>query len=498
MARRRLPRALRIALPLVAAAAVLVPIALFWAASLLPPVLDPMAMGPPDFGGGTPLAMPHGSMPHLAMPGQRSVTTFAPDPARPADVRVDLVARSARFEVGGAVVDGYTLNGRSPGPQITAKQGDLVEVHLHNASVPGGTTLHWHGVDVPGAMDGVAGVTQDEVALGQDYTYRFVVPSAGSFWYHSHQVADAEVVGGLFGALVVLPRTPLDVARDVAVLSHTYAGVRTLNGRAADLRVTAPPGALVRLRLVDTDNGPIQAWADVPYRVAAVDGTDVHGPTDVRNRSVTVTSGGRIDLGVRVPDDGRAARVQVSGARAVLVGSSPAKDPGPVAAPREELDLLSYGTSAPLGFDPGRADRRFVYDIGRTFGFLGGLPGLQWTVNGHLYPHVPMFRVQEGDIVRMHIVNGSGDVHPMHLHGHHAVVLARNGVRATGSPWWVDSLNVRNGESYDIAFVADNPGIWMDHCHNLQHAADGMIVHLMYSGVTTPFVIGGPEHNHPE
>ena len=71
----------------------------------------------------------------------------------------------------------------------------------------------------------------------------------------------------------------------------------------------------------------------------------------------------------------------------------------------------------------------------------------------------------------MTISNDSGDVHPMHLHGHHAVVLSRNGVPSTGSPWWVDSLNVADGDTYEIAFVADNPGIWMDHCHNLEHAA---------------------------
>ena len=86
----------------------------------------------------------------------------------------------------------------------------------------------------------------------------------------------------------------------------------------------------------------------------------------------------------------------------------------------------------------------------------------------------------------------------MHLHGHHAVVLSRDGVAATGSPWWFDSLNVADGETYEVAFVANNPGLWMDHCHNLQHAADGMIVHLMYTGVTTPFVIGGPRRNRPE
>jgi FtsP/CotA-like multicopper oxidase with cupredoxin domain len=86
----------------------------------------------------------------------------------------------------------------------------------------------------------------------------------------------------------------------------------------------------------------------------------------------------------------------------------------------------------------------------------------------------------------------------MHLHGHHALVLARNGERATGSPWWVDSLNVQDGESYDIAFVADNPGIWMDHCHNLPHATQGLVAHLMYEGVTEPFRVGGDSDNQPE
>jgi len=80
----------------------------------------------------------------------------------------------------------------------------------------------------------------------------------------------------------------------------------------------------------------------------------------------------------------------------------------------------------------------------------------------------------------------------------HEVVLARNGVPATGSPWWIDSLNVLPGETYDIAFLANNPGIWMDHCHNLKHAAQGMIAHLMYEGFDTPYRIAGPAANQPE
>jgi FtsP/CotA-like multicopper oxidase with cupredoxin domain len=78
------------------------------------------------------------------------------------------------------------------------------------------------------------------------------------------------------------------------------------------------------------------------------------------------------------------------------------------------------------------------------------------------------------------------------------LVLSRNGVPATGGPWWVDSLNVGNGETYEIAFRADNPGIWMDHCHNLPHAAQGLVAHVMYEGVSTPFVVGGRSGNQPE
>jgi FtsP/CotA-like multicopper oxidase with cupredoxin domain len=159
---------------------------------------------------------------------------------------------------------------------------------------------------------------------------------------------------------------------------------------------------------------------------------------------------------------------------------------------------LSYGAPAPIGFDPAKATRSFRYDIGRRPGFVQGRPGLWWTVNGHMFPNMPMFVVEEGDVVKVRISNHSGDVHPMHLHGHHAVVLARDGARATGSPWWFDSLNVKDGETFDVAFLADNPGIWMDHCHNLKHARQGLVTHLMYAGVSDPYRVGGAPGNEPE
>jgi FtsP/CotA-like multicopper oxidase with cupredoxin domain len=367
-------------------------------------------------------------------------------------------------------------------------------VTLENASVPDGVTLHWHGVDVPGAMDGAAGVTQDAVGVGESFVYRFVADQAGTFWYHSHQVSHEQVLGGLLGPLVITPAAGAGADVDALALAHLYGGRRTVNGRDGEDRVAAEPGDTVRVRVVNTDFGVMPVWVDgAPFRVAAVDGTDLHGPAEVEGAAVEVAAGGRIDLVFTVPESG-VVRVNLSGA-ALLVGEGGAAASKP---PDDVLDLLHYGTKAPVGLAAAAPDREFEFRIGRRPGFLDGKPGFWWTVNGARTPEVPMFTVAYGDVVRMRIANDSGEAHPMHLHGHHAVVLARDDVAATGSPWWVDSLEVRDGEEFEIAFVADNPGIWMDHCHNLPHAAEGLVAHLVYEGVGAPFLIGGPAGNRPE
>jgi FtsP/CotA-like multicopper oxidase with cupredoxin domain len=109
-----------------------------------------------------------------------------------------------------------------------------------------------------------------------------------------------------------------------------------------------------------------------------------------------------------------------------------------------------------------------------------------------------MFVVEKGDLVEITITNDTKAIHPMHLHGHHVLVLSRDGVPASGSPWWADTLDLQPGERYIVAFRADNPGIWMDHCHNLRHAADGLTMHVAYADVTTPFLVGDVQHNAPE
>jgi FtsP/CotA-like multicopper oxidase with cupredoxin domain len=489
----RLSRRAKTLTAVAAAVAVLAPPAWFWQSSLLPDAYSITEMGHHDLGGGEP--------DHGASTAPQAVDALTVPDVLEADVRLTLTAEQREFTLAsGRTVDGYTLNGSSPGPEIRAEHGQLIEVRLVNASVPEGVTLHWHGVDVPGAMDGAAGVTQDAVEIGGEFVYRFFAEQVGTFWYHSHQVSHEQVLGGLLGPLVITPDTGSGAAGpgadvDEVALVHHYDGRRTVNGRDGEHRVAAGPGDTVRVRLINTDFDVMRVWVDgAPFRVTAVDGTDVYEPEEVVDVTVMVAAGGRNDLEFTVPESG-AVRVNLGATAALLVGD------GETAAserPHRVLDLLHYGSSRPIGFDPGAPDREFEFGIGRRPGFLDGRPGFWWTVNGGLFPDVPMFTVAYGDIVRMRIANDSGESHPMHLHGHHAVVLSRDGVPATGSPWWIDSLEVGDGETYEIAFAADNPGIWMDHCHNLPHAAEGLVTHLVYEGITEPFLIGGDAHNHPE
>jgi FtsP/CotA-like multicopper oxidase with cupredoxin domain len=441
----------------------------------------------------------HGSGTEAGTASDVSVTELIADPLRSPDVRVELVARQATVEIpGGRPIEGYTVNGTSPGPTIRAKQGDLVEVLFVNESVAAGATLHWHGVDVPNAADGVAGITQDAVPVGGRHVYRFVAADAGTYWYHSHQVSHEQVEGGLLGAVVIEPAQPpaSKYGTDAVALLHVYGGQHTLNGRVQDEHVPAGTGSTVRIRIINSDQGTAAVWSSSPFRVVATDGNEVNGPAVVEGRTVLIPAGGRLDVTVQAPAHG-SARLHVGGARSISVGDAAEAAPS-ARQPAETLDLLSYGDPAPLGLDPRSPDRAFDYVIGRRPGLIDGRPGNFWTINGQLFPDVPMFHVREGEVVLMHIRNDTGEVHPMHLHGHHVVVLSRDGIPASGSPWWVDSLDIHPGESYEVAFVADNPGIWSDHCHTLLHAVDGLVAHVMYEGVSTPFTINGPGGNQPE
>lgn len=466
-----------------------------WKTSLLPDSYDVTSYGDHDYGGGAVPAA-HGS--HHAGAGTSLARLHGPTGTP--DARFRLVAQRMTIQLGaGQELEALTFAGRAPGPELRVLQGDLVEVLLENRDVEPGVTIHWHGIDLPNAEDGVAGVTQDAVLPGASHTYRFRAEQQGTFWYHSHESSSTQVDRGLFGALVIEPRdSQTGETLDLAVVSHVFDGTDTINGAPGAQHRAVAPGSNVRLRLVNTDDNPKRMLlSGTPFRVLAIDGTDLNGPTPLARTTLELAAGGRYDVGFTMPDAPVALRVE--GTPALLALSEDGRTVAPEEGAPTTFDPLVYGRHVATPFDAQSTfERRFRLEIGRKPGFLDGKPGMQWTLNGGIYPDVPMLVVERGDLVLLELVNSTSKVHPMHLHGHHALVLSRDGRASTGSPWWTDTLDVRPGERYELAFRADNPGLWMEHCHNLGHAAAGLTMHLGYVGVTTPFRTGGDAHNHPE
>jgi FtsP/CotA-like multicopper oxidase with cupredoxin domain len=423
----------------------------------------------------------------------RSLVTLR-EPAGPADVRFQLVAQTAEIRLpSGRTVRALTFNGTVPGPELRVHEGELVEVTLSNRDIREGVSIHWHGVDLPNAADGVSGVTQDRVLPGGSYVYRFRVRVAGTYWYHSHQQSADEVERGLYGALVVLPPAPAGKV-DLVAIAHTLGGVQLLGNSDREERRRTAPGRSVRLRLVNSaDTVRRFGLAGTGFRVVAIDARDKPGGGLLEDAAVAVPAGGRYDLAFTMPE--HPVRLAVRGQKVGLV-----LDPGHGSAPDvafgDDLDLATYGS--PAATVPAHFDRHFAVNIGRRLGFFeGGLRlNWQWTINGKAFPKMPMYMVRARETVEFSFSNQSHAAHPMHLHGHHMLVFARDGRRIT--PWWSDTLELDPGDRYDVAVFAKNPGIWMFHCHNLPHAAHGLVTHVAYEGVTTPFRMGSSSGNEPE
>lgn len=475
-------------------------------ASKLPETIS-MTEGPMDNGTGTQLAHHHhsGAVTASAEPAKEISVDSLTGPAEgKPDVSFTLTAEKKTVKLAsGRTVEAWTYNGQIPGPELRFKKGQLVEVKLINKDIEEGVTLHWHGLDVPNAEDGVAGATQNAVMPGETYTYRFIAEQVGTFWYHSHQHSQEAVQKGLFGSLVAEPEEgmPKEV-KDITVMTHLWDNRGIAIGDNDGIQqVKIEPGTPVRLRLINTDDWIRQSYKllGTSFQVAAMDGTELHEPGDLANVSLDLITGGRYDVTFTMPETPVTLTVGHGGKLGIVMspdgkGKLPEHVPGmPV------FDPTHYGTPAPTPFDANSLfDREFTMVLDNTLGFFNGKLALNYTINGKVFPDTPMFMVREGELVKTTIINRGAVDHPMHLHGHHMLVLSRNGEAVDGSPWWTDTLDLAPGEVYEVAFAADNPGLWMDHCHNLAHAAAGMTMHLMYEGITSPYTVGTAAHNHPE
>ena len=117
--------------------------------------------------------------------------------------RFDLTVAETSVNITGRRSTATAVNGQVPAPTLLWREGETVTINLTNRlSVP--TSIHWHGINPPAAMDGVPGVSFAGVAPGATFTYRIPVGQSGTYWYHSH--SGLQEMTGLFGALIVVPK----------------------------------------------------------------------------------------------------------------------------------------------------------------------------------------------------------------------------------------------------------------------------------------------------
>ncbi|WP_406001069.1 multicopper oxidase family protein [Streptomyces sp. NBC_00829] len=432
-------------------------------------------------------------------PAMRSVDELTGPREGTPDARFTLTAAHSTVRLSsGRKIDALTFNGTSPGPELRVKQGQLVEVTLVNKDVAEGVTLHWHGVDVPNAEDGVPGITQNPVRPGERHVYRFIPDRTGTYWYHTHRDSERTVERGLFGALIVEDGQQ-GVQRNV--FTHLWPGggkdqIGAFGTADTAERRAIPAGSPVVLRLINSSKEPHRILlGGTPFRVTAHDGNPIGEPGELKpGTDLFLAAGGRYDVAFTMPDGAVTLRLDTSEIpnKAGLAFSPDGRAAPAELQPGRLFDRLSYGSRTGPKPEGGPYQRTFNLVLDNGFGFTGGSFTYTDTINGRLSPAVPTLMVHEGDRVRIRITARGIIDHPMHLHGHRVRVLSRNGEAVSGSAWWTDTLNVAPGESYELDFTADNPGVWMDHCHNFEHAESGMIMHLAYDDVTTPY--HGPAH----
>ncbi|KYH24853.1 cell division protein FtsP [Halalkalicoccus paucihalophilus] len=434
-------------------------------------------------------------------------------PSEPADTTATLRSTVGTVQPSeDAASDTWLYNNKFPGPELRLPEGDVFEVELTN-DLPEETTIHWHGIPVANGMDGVPDATQEPVEPGDSFTYKFRAEPAGTFFYHSH--VGLQLDRGLLAPLVIEETEPhVEYDREYTVvlddylegepqpLSNTgstggmggggmgggsggmgggmmadrrpdYTGL-LLNGRLPEnpQSFTVQEDERVRFRFINASSATafeVQV-ADHPLTVTHADGRPVE-PVTVS--SFVFGSGERYDAIVNAENPGlwelRATALDGNEPPATAVlsyeGSSESQSP---TIPSSDGRQLTYGdlqALSPLEGIDGEPNRTFDLTLSAS------RDSAEWLINGEAYPDADSLSVREGEHVQIRMENHSPVLHPMHLHGHFFQV--GNAVK--------DTVMVPGhmGE-VTVDFVADNPGSWLFHCHNLYHLEAGMARVIQY------------------
>ena len=387
----------------------------------------------------------------------------------------------------------WNYNEQIPGPILKGKQGSTLVVDLQN-SLSEPTSVHWHGLRIDNAMDGVPGVTQSPIEPGETFTYRLDLKEAGTFWYHPHFNSGEQMERGLKGALIVEESRSQPWSQDIVWLlddwrlqkngniyphfnihpdlmhEGRWGNVITING-IVQPEISVSPGERIRLRLINGANARIfvHKLTGLSARVIAVDGRPVSSFFEYRD--FPLSPGNRVDLDITIPEDAEGKTYVLEDdftrTRHVL-GKIKVKAVSVVPTPR-------FTPPTAADFIPGDIFKDIKitknWDLNAV---RGGKFGIGWAMNQQLWPDADTVKHPIGTPMKIQFTNRSNRLHPMHIHGVFFRVLSING-KSYVEPFTRDTVLVGPLQTIVIGMVPEHRGIWMAHCHIQTHAESGMM-----------------------
>jgi FtsP/CotA-like multicopper oxidase with cupredoxin domain len=405
----------------------------------------------------------------------------------------------------GKATPALTYGDGFPNPVLRVRQGEPLRVRLINR-LASPTTIHWHGVRLPNAMDGVPTLTQAPVAPGGEFVYEFTPPDAGTFWYHPHYDSLVQLNRGLAGALIVEEREspPFDadlllVLKDwnldeggqfnalttpkAAARAGTFGGVHTVNG-TVEPTYEIPAAGPCRVRLLNVDVTRIFkiVLEGADAAIVALDGHPLPEPQPLQ--LLSLGPGMRADLSFRTP--------AAAGTEVRLINTS-ASAPWTMATMRTAPPSRPIATAEPLlAANPIPEPDLTAAEV-LSFAFAAGAGGgsiicgsatpqpMLWSINKAAWSEAPalmppLASLRLGRSYVLELQNATPHPHPIHLHGFAFKVVESSERHIV--PHFADTALLSPKERLRVAFVADNPGDWMLHCHIIEHQATGMTGYL--------------------
>lgn len=441
------------------------------------------------------------------------------------DLTIPITVESTEIDLAGIIVKTWAYNGKVPGPEIRLKEGERLCVPVTN-SVSDPTLLHWHGISLKNQMDGTR-LTQAAIMPNETFTYDFVVPEAGTHWYHSHSGKQADF--GLYAPLIVEPRKEeLSYDREyVLVLDDWSHGVapKPKNKSTAGRRANFGGYGQFSAKTSDwNDLEPHISFGGRAYPFYLVNGQpsadpavfDVRKGDKVRFRIINAAADTAFRFAISGHDltvthaDGmpvepvtvKAIRIGMAERYDVIIDTNAPQTAQIGILPEGKRGfgraLLRYKDASrsniPLiDFQPEELEQRLLnYKdlVGRFPPKVGqGVkPDKIFDMILHataievadLREEAPII-VSKGDIIRFNFKNESKNWHPIHMHGHHFHIL--------NSGFALKDTAVVSSDGGKLSWIwkADNPGAWLMHCHNLYHNKDGMMRIILYESALSKY-----------